>query len=114
MPNATMAAVQSQIMTAPTPNAARPMMALVAGSANMNVPENCRSPGPNAIQLPIAPTDKDRKRDQILRRTHPPRRPRGQFAARIGVTERLDGNRDAGEKKCQARAKYQPQRTVEI
>src|SRR5262245_17220491 len=53
MPDAAMAAVQSQIKTAPTPKAARPMMTLVAASPTMN--GKYRSPAPNATQLPIAP-----------------------------------------------------------
>src|SRR5689334_5127503 len=43
------------MMTAPVPKAIRPMAALVAASPNMNVPLKCRSPGPKAIQLLIAP-----------------------------------------------------------
>src|SRR6476646_7463544 len=40
---------------APVPKTIRPIVAFVATSPNMNVPLNCRSPGPNAIQLLIAP-----------------------------------------------------------
>jgi hypothetical protein len=49
------AAVQSQIMTAPMPKAVRPTAASIVALPVMTVPENCRSPGPNATQLAIAP-----------------------------------------------------------
>src|SRR5690349_21237184 len=55
MPEAITAAVQSQIITAPTPKAVRPTAASIAALPVMTVPENCRSPGPNATQLAIAP-----------------------------------------------------------
>jgi hypothetical protein len=47
------AAVPSQIMTAP--KAVRPTAASIVALPVMTVPENCRSPGPNATQLAIAP-----------------------------------------------------------
>ncbi|MGB9323806.1 MAG: hypothetical protein WCB77_24815, partial [Pseudolabrys sp.] len=43
------------MMTAPTPKAVRPIAASIVALPVMIVPENCRSPGPNAIQLAIAP-----------------------------------------------------------
>jgi hypothetical protein len=43
------------MMIAPVPKATRPIVAFVVASPNMNVPLKCRSPGPNAIQLLIAP-----------------------------------------------------------
>jgi hypothetical protein len=49
------AAVQSQIMTAPMPKAVRPTAASIVELPVMTVPENCRSPGPNATELAIAP-----------------------------------------------------------
>jgi hypothetical protein len=49
------AAVPSEIMTAPMPKAVRPTAASIIALPVMTVPENCRSPGPNATQLAIAP-----------------------------------------------------------
>jgi hypothetical protein len=100
-------------MTAPTPKAIRPIAAFVAGSKKRNVPENCRSPGPNAIQVAIAPKQQKIARP-ILQCAHPARRCGGEIAGRVGLAERLESDRNAGKKKCQARAGQQPKRTVQI
>jgi hypothetical protein len=55
MPEAITAAAQSRMITAPTPKAVRPTAASIAALPVMTVPEKRRSPGPNAIQLAIAP-----------------------------------------------------------
>jgi hypothetical protein len=65
----------------------------------MIVPENCRSPGPNAIQLAIAPKQQKCNRDQILHEAQPAGRICRQFANGIGRAERLDSDRDAGQEK---------------
>lgn len=107
-PKAAKAAVHSQMMTAPVPKAIRPIAAFVAASPDMKVPLNCRSPGPNAIQLLIAPKQAKMHRPiRILLCAQPERCACRQVAAVIGVAEQLDDDGDAGEEEGQPQSSSQ-------
>jgi len=114
MPDATTAAVQSQMMTAADAERGAP-----DGGIGRRIAEHkCLGKMPLAWSESDPARDgaktEDSEADQVLHDAHPSRRFGGQFAGRVGVAERLDGDRDAGQKKCQACAEHQPQRTVQI